>query len=200
MIDLERKIQIEGLLTNINNKWINETKRKFTWNDASSLYYLYETKNEEIYADLEKNKGIDTMISLLGLVEVMPYTQDSSNDYINKILKNRKEKKTLENIYLYLDKMLQGITSDDISFIVRSIRMPKKDIENAIIMSYHYEEDRAREIDFFNYLCDFFMVDDVTLINRIGEVKEIDKYIDEHKKENESKLKVKSKKNGKNNK
>lgn len=197
MIDLERKIQIEGLLPNINNKWINETKRKFTWNDASSLYYFYD-KNEEIYADLEKNKGIDTMISLLSLDMVKPYTQDSSSNYINKILKNRKEKKTLENIYLYLDKVLQGITSDDISFIVRSTRMPKKDIENAIIMSYHYEEDRAREIDFFNYLCDFFMVDDVTLINRIAEVKEIDKYIDEHKKENESKIKVKSKKNGNN--
>ena len=68
--------------------------------------------------------------------------------------------------------------------------MPRKDIENVIIMSHHYEEDRAREIDFFNYLCNFFSVDDITLINRIKEVKEIDKYL---KKENESKLKSKTK-------
>lgn len=71
--------------------------------------------------------------------------------------------------------------------------MPRKDIENVIIMSHHYEEDRAREIDFFNYICDFFSVDDITLINRIEEVKEIDKYLKKIQKENESKLKSKTK-------
>ena len=91
---------------------------------------------------------------------------------------------------MYLEKKLDGVTKEDIDFIVRSIEMPRKDIENVIIMSHHYEEDRAREIDFFNYLCNFFSVDDITLINRIKEVKEIDKYL---KKENESKLKSKTK-------
>ena len=71
--------------------------------------------------------------------------------------------------------------------------MPRKDIEDVIIMSHHYEEDKAREIDFFNYICDFFSVDDITLINRIEEVKEIDNYLKKIKKENESKLKSKTK-------
>lgn len=198
MIDVERKLLIESLIPHINYKWNSVIRRQITGSDALNLYYLYETKNEEIEADLEKHKEIDTVISLIdsslfNMVEF--YTQPKPDDSINNLFKNRKEKKTIENIYLYLEKKLDGVTKEDIDFIVRSIEMPRKDIENVIIMSHHYEEDRAREIDFFNYLCDFFSVDDITLINRIKEVKEIDKYL---KKENESKLKSKTKnKNGK---
>lgn len=193
MIDVERKLLIESLIPHINYKWNSEIRRQITGSDALNLYYLYETKNEEIEADLEKHKEIDTVISLIdsslfNMVEF--YTQPKPDDSINNLFKNRKEKKTIENIYLYLEKKLDGVTKEDIDFIVRSIEMPRKDIENVIIMSNHYEEDRAREIDFFNYLCDFFSVDDITLINRIKEVKEIDKYL---KKENESKLKSKTK-------
>lgn len=193
MIDVERKLLIESLIPHINYKWNSEIRRQITGSDALNLYYLYETKNEEIEADLEKHKEIDTVISLIdsslfNMVEF--YTQPKPDDSINNLFKNRKEKKTIENIYLYLEKKLDGVTKEDIDFIVRSIEMPRKDIENVIIMSHHYEEDRAREIDFFNYLCDFFSVDDITLINRIKEVKEIDKYL---KKENESKLKSKTK-------
>lgn len=193
MIDVERKLLIESLIPHINYKWNSEIRRQITGSDALNLYYLYETKNEEIEADLEKHKEIDTVISLIdsslfNMVEF--YTQPKPDDSINNLLKNRKEKKTIENIYLYLEKKLDGVTKEDIDFIVRSIEMPRKDIENVIIMSHHYEEDRAREIDFFNYLCNFFSVDDITLINRIKEVKEIDKYL---KKENESKLKSKTK-------
>ncbi|MDO4377201.1 MAG: hypothetical protein Q4C38_03560 [bacterium] len=193
MIDVERKILIESLIPHINYKWNSEIRRQITGSDALNLYYLYETKNEEIEADLEKHKEIDTVISLIdsslfNMVEF--YTQPKPDDSINNLFKNRKEKKTIENIYLYLEKKLDGVTKEDIDFIVRSIEMPRKDIENVIIMSHHYEEDRAREIDFFNYLCNFFSVDDITLINRIKEVKEIDKYL---KKENESKLKSKTK-------
>lgn len=193
MIDVERKLLIESLIPHINYKWNSEIRRQITGSDALNLYYLYETKNEEIEADLEKHKEIDTVISLIdsslfNMVEF--YTQPKPDDSINNLFKNRKEKKTIENIYLYLEKKLDGVTKEDIDFIVRSIKMPRKDIENVIIMSHHYEEDRAREIDFFNYLCNFFSVDDITLINRIKEVKEIDKYL---KKENESKLKSKTK-------
>lgn len=193
MIDVERKLLIESLIPHINYKWNSEIRRQITGSDALNLYYLYETKNEEIEADLEKHKEIDTIISLIdsslfNMVEF--YTQPKPDDSINNLFKNRKEKKTIENIYLYLEKKLDGVTKEDIDFIVRSIEMPRKDIENVIIMSHHYEEDRAREIDFFNYLCNFFSVDDITLINRIKEVKEIDKYL---KKENESKLKSKTK-------
>lgn len=193
MIDIERKLLIESLIPHINYKWNSEIRRQITGSDALNLYYLYETKNEEIEADLEKHKEIDTVISLIdstlfNMVEF--YTQPKPDDSINNLFENRKEKKTIENIYLYLEKKLDGVTKEDIDFIVRSIEMPRKDIENVIIMSHHYEEDRAREIDFFNYLCDFFSVDDITLINRIKEVKEIDKYL---KKENESKLKSKTK-------
>lgn len=193
MIDVERKLLIESLMPHINYKWNSEIRRQITGSDALNLYYLYETKNEEIEADLEKHKEIDTVISLIdsslfNMVEF--YTQPKPDDSINNLFKNRKEKKTIENIYLYLEKKLDGVTKEDIDFIVRSIEMPRKDIENVIIMSHHYEEDRAREIDFFNYLCNFFSVDDITLINRIKEVKEIDKYL---KKENESKLKSKTK-------
>ncbi len=193
MIDVERKLLIESLIPHINYKWNSEIRRQITGSDALNLYYLYETKNEEIEADLEKHKEIDTVISLIdsslfNMVEF--YTQPKPDDSINNLFKNRKEKKTIENIYLYLEKKLDGVTKEDIDFIVRSIEMPRKDIENVIIMSHHYEEDRAREIDFFNYLCNFFSVDDITLINRIKEVKEIDKYL---KKENESKLKSKTK-------
>ena len=193
MIDVERKLLIESLIPHINYKWNSEIRRQITGSDALNLYYLYETKNEEIEADLEKHKEIDTVISLIdsslfNMVEF--YTQPKPDDSINNLFKNRKEKKTIENIYLYLEKKLDGVTKEDIDFIVRSIEMPRKDIENVIIMSHHYEEDRAREIDFFNYLCNFFSVDDITLINRINEVKDIDKYL---KKENESKLKSKTK-------
>lgn len=193
MIDVERKLLIESLIPHINYKWNSEIRRQITGSDALNLYYLYETKNEEIEADLEKNKEIDTVISLIdstlfNMIEF--YTQPKPDDSINNLLKNRKEKKTIENIYLYLEKKLDGVTKEDIDFVIRSIKMPRKDIENVIIMSHHYEEDRAREIDFFNYLCNFFSVDDITLINRIKEVKEIDKYL---KKENESKLKSKTK-------
>lgn len=193
MLDIERKLLIESLIPHINYKWNSEIRRQITGSDALNLYYLYETKNEEIEADLEKHKEIDTVISLIdsslfNMVEF--YTQPKPDDSINNLFKNRKEKKTIENIYLYLEKKLDGVTKEDIDFIVRSIKMPRKDIENVIIMSHHYEEDRAREIDFFNYLCNFFSVDDITLINRIKEVKEIDKYL---KKENESKLKSKTK-------
>ena len=193
MIDVERKLLIESLIPHINYKWNSEIRRQITGSDALNLYYLYETKNEEIEADLEKHKEIDTVISLIdsslfNMVEF--YTQPKPDDSINNLFKNRKEKKTIENIYFYLEKNLDGVTKEDIDFIVRSIEMPRKDIENVIIMSHHYEEDRAREIDFFNYLCNFFSVDDITLINRIKEVKEIDKYL---KKENESKLKSKTK-------
>ena len=193
MIDVERKLLIESLIPHINYKWNSEIRRQITGSDALNLYYLYESKNEEIEADLEKHKEIDTVISLIdsslfNMVEF--YTQPKPDDSINNLFKNRKEKKTIENIYLYLEKKLDGVTKEDIDFIVRSIEMPRKDIENVIIMSHHYEEDRAREIDFFNYLCNFFSVDDITLINRIKEVKEIDKYL---KKENESKLKSKTK-------
>lgn len=193
MIDVERKLLIESLIPHINYKWNSEIRRQITGSDALNLYYLYETKNEEIEADLEKHKEIDIVISLIdsslfNMVEF--YTQPKPDDSINNLFKNRKEKKTIENIYLYLEKKLDGVTKEDIDFIVRSIEMPRKDIENVIIMSHHYEEDRAREIDFFNYLCNFFSVDDITLINRIKEVKEIDKYL---KKENESKLKSKTK-------
>lgn len=196
MIDVERKILIESLIPHINYKWNSEIRRQITGSDALNLYYLYETKNEEIEADLEKHKEIDTVISLidstlLNMVEF--YTQPKPDDSINNLFKNRKEKKTIENIYLYLEKKLDGVTKEDIDFIVRSIEMPRKDIENVIIMSHHYEEDRAREIDFFNYLCNFFSVDDITLINRIEEVKEIDNYLKKIKKENESKLKSKTK-------
>lgn len=196
MIDVERKLLIESLIPHINYKWNSEVRRQITGSDALNLYYLYETKNEEIEADLEKHKEIDTVISLIdsslfNMVEF--YTQPKPDDSINNLLKNRKEKKTIENIYLYLEKKLDGVTKEDIDFIIRSIKMPRKDIENVIIMSHHYEEDRAREIDFFNYICDFFSVDDITLINRIEEVKEIDKYLKNIKKENESKLKSKTK-------
>lgn len=196
MIDVERKLLIESLIPHINYKWNSEIRRQITGSDALNLYYLYETKNEEIEADLEKHKEIDTVISLIdsslfNMVEF--YTQPKPDDSINNLLKNRKEKKTIENIYLYLEKKLDGVTKEDIDFIIRSIKMPRKDIENVIIMSNHYEEDRAREIDFFNYICDFFSVDDITLINRIEEVKEIDKYLKNIKKENESKLKSKTK-------
>lgn len=196
MIDVERKLLIESLIPHINYKWNSEIRRQITGSDALNLYYLYETKNEEIEADLEKHKKIDTVISLIdstlfNMVEF--YTQPKPDDSINNLLKNRKEKKTIENIYLYLEKKLDGVTKEDIDFIIRSIKMPRKDIENVIIMSHHYEEDRAREIDFFNYICDFFSVDDITLINRIEEVKEIDKYLKKIKKENESKLKSKTK-------
>lgn len=196
MIDVERKLLIESLIPHINYKWNSEIRRQITGSDALNLYYLYETKNEEIEADLEKHKEIDTVISLIdsslfNMVEF--YTQPKPDDSINNLLKNRKEKKTIENIYLYLEKKLDGVTKEDIDFIIRSIKMPRKDIENVIIMSHHYEEDRAREIDFFNYICDFFSVDDITLINRIEEVKEIDKYLKNIKKENESKLKSKTK-------
>ena len=180
MIDVERKLLIESLIPHINYKWNSEIRRQITGSDALNLYYLYETKNEEIEADLEKHKEIDTVISLIdstlfNMIEF--YTQPKPDDSINNLLKNRKEKKTIENIYLYLEKKLDGVTKEDIDFIIRSIKMPRKDIENVIIMSHHYEEDRAREIDFFNYICDFFSVDDITLINRIEEVKEIDKYL-----------------------
>ncbi len=196
MIDVERKLLIESLIPHINYKWNSEIRRQITGSDALNLYYLYETKNEEIEADLEKHKEIDTVISLIdstlfNMIEF--YTQPKPDDSINNLLKNRKEKKTIENIYLYLEKKLDGVTKEDIDFIIRSIKMPRKDIENVIIMSNHYEEDRAREIDFFNYICDFFSVDDITLINRIEEVKEIDKYLKKIKKENESKLKSKTK-------
>ena len=196
MIDVERKLLIESLIPHINYKWNSEIRRQITGSDALNLYYLYETKNEEIEADLEKNKEIDTVISLIdstlfNMVEF--YTQPKPDDSIINLLKNRKEKKPIENIYLYLEKKLDGVTKEDIDFIIRSIKMPRKDIENVIIMSHHYEEDRAREIDFFNYICDFFSVDDITLINRIEEVKEIDKYLKKIKKENESKLKSKTK-------
>ena len=193
MIDVERKLLIESLIPHINYKWNSEIRRQITGSDALNLYYLYETKNEEIETDLEKHKEIDTVISLIDLTlfnMIEFYTQPKPDDSINNLFKNRKEKKTIENIYLYLEKKLDGVTKEDIDFIVRSIEMPRKDIENVIIMSHHYEEDRAREIDFFNYLCNFFSVDDITLINRIKEVKEIDKYL---KKENESKLKSKTK-------
>ncbi len=196
MIDVERKLLIESLIPHINYKWNSEIRRQITGSDALNLYYLYETKNEEIEADLEKHKEIDTVISLIdstlfNMIEF--YTQPKPDDSINNLLKNRKEKKTIENIYLYLEKKLGGVTKEDIDFIIRSIKMPRKDIENVIIMSHHYEEDRAREIDFFNYICDFFSVDDITLINRIEEVKEIDKYLKKIQKENESKLKSKAK-------
>ena len=193
MIDVERKLLIESLIPHINYKWNSEIRRQITGSDALNLYYLYETKNEEIETDLEKHKEIDTVISLIDLTlfnMIEFYTQPKLDDSINNLLKNRKEKKTIENIYLYLEKKLDGVTKEDIDFIIRSIKMPRKDIENVIIMSHHYEEDREREIDFFNYICDFFSVDDITLINRIKEVKEIDKYL---KKENESKLKSKTK-------
>lgn len=196
MIDVERKLLIESLIPHINYKWNSEIRRQITGSDALNLYYLYETKNEEIEADLEKHKEIDTVISLIdstlfNMIEF--YTQPKPDDSINNLLKNRKEKKTIENIYLYLEKKLDGVTKEDIDFIIRSIKMPRKDIENVIIMSHHYEEDKAREIDFFNYICDFFSVDDITLINRIEEVKEIDNYLKKIKKENESKLKSKTK-------
>lgn len=200
MLDIERKLLIESLLPNINYKWNSEVRRQITGSDAENLYHLYETKNEEIEADLEKHKEIDTVISLvdstiLNMVEF--YAQPNQDDTVSKLFKKRKEKKTIENIYLYLEKKLEGVTKEDIDFIVRSIKMPRKDIENVIIMSHHYEEDRAREIDFFNYLCNFFSVDDITLINRVEEVKEIDKYLKKIEKENESKLKSKTKnKNG----
>lgn len=193
MIDVERKLLIESLIPHINYKWNSEIRRQITGSDALNLYYLYETKNEEIETDLEKHKEIDTVISLIDLTlfnMIEFYTQPKLDDSINNLLKNRKEKKAIENIYLYLEKKLDGVTKEDIDFIIRSIKMPRKDIENVIIMSHHYEEDREREIDFFNYICDFFSVDDITLINRIKEVKEIDKYL---KKENESKLKSKTK-------
>lgn len=196
MIDVERKLLIESLIPHINYKWNSEIRRQITGSDALNLYYLYETKNEEIEADLEKHKEIDTVISLIdstlfNMIEF--YTQPKPDDSINNLLKNRKEKKTIENIYLYLEKKLGGVTKEDIDFIIRSIKMPRKDIEDVIIMSHHYEEDKAREIDFFNYICDFFSVDDITLINRIEEVKEIDNYLKKIKKENESKLKSKTK-------
>ena len=196
MIDVERKILIESFIPHINYKWNSEIRRQITGSDALNLYYLYETKNEEIEADLEKHKEIDTVISLIdstlfNMIEF--YTQPKPDDSINNLLKNRKEKKTIENIYLYLEKKLDGVTKEDIDFIIRSIKMPRKDIEDVIIMSHHYEEDKAREIDFFNYICDFFSVDDITLINRIEEVKEIDNYLKKIKKENESKLKSKTK-------
>ena len=196
MIDVERKILIESFIPHINYKWNSEIRRQITGSDALNLYYLYETKNEEIETDLEKHKEIDTVISLIdstlfNMIEF--YTQPKLDDSINNLLKNRKEKKTIENIYLYLEKKLDGVTKEDIDFIIRSIKMPRKDIENVIIMSHHYEEDREREIDFFNYICDFFSVDDITLINRIEEVKEIDNYLKKIKKENESKLKSKTK-------
>ena len=196
MIDVERKILIESFIPHINYKWNSEIRRHITGSDALNLYYLYETKNEEIETDLEKHKEIDTVISLIdstlfNMIEF--YTQPKLDDSINNLLKNRKEKKTIENIYLYLEKKLDGVTKEDIDFIIRSIKMPRKDIENVIIMSNHYEEDREREIDFFNYICDFFSVDDITLINRIEEVKEIDNYLKKIKKENESKLKSKTK-------
>ena len=196
MIDVERKLLIESLIPHINYKWNSEIRRQITGSDALNLYYLYETKNEEIEADLEKHKEIDTVISLIdstlfNMIEF--YTQPKPDDSINNLLKNRKEKKTIENIYLYLEKKLGGVTKEDIDFIIRSIKMPRKDIEDVIIMSHHYEEDKAREIDFFNYICDFFSVDDITLINRIEEVKEIDNYLKKIKKENESKLKYKTK-------
>ena len=196
MIDVERKQLIESLIPHINYKWNSEIRRQITGSDALNLYYLYETKNEEIEADLEKHKEIDTVISLIdstlfNMIEF--YTQPKPDDSINNLLKNRKEKKTIENIYLYLEKKLGGVTKEDIDFIIRSIKMPRKDIEDVIIMSHHYEEDKTREIDFFNYICDFFSVDDITLINRIEEVKEIDNYLKKIKKENESKLKSKTK-------
>ena len=196
MIDVERKILIESFIPHINYKWNSEIRRQITGSDALNLYYLYETKNEEIEADLEKHKEIDTVISLIdstlfNMIEF--YTQPKPDDSINNLLKNRKEKKTIENIYLYLEKKLGGVTKEDIDFIIRSIKMPRKDIEDVIILSHHYEEDKAREIDFFNYICDFFSVDDITLINRIEEVKEIDNYLKKIKKENESKLKSKTK-------
>ena len=196
MIDVERKLLIESLIPHINYKWNSEIRRQITGSDALNLYYLYETKNEEIEADLEKHKEIDTVISLIdstlfNMIEF--YTQPKPDDSINNLLKNRKEKKTIENIYLYLEKKLDGVTKEDIDFIIRSIKMPRKDIEDVIIMSHHYEEDKTREIDFFNYICDFFSVDDITLINRIEEVKEIDNYLKNIKKENESKLKSKTK-------
>lgn len=196
MIDVERKLLIESLIPHINYKWNSEIRRQITGSDALNLYYLYETKNEEIEADLEKHKEIDTVISLIdstlfNMIEF--YTQPKSDYSINNLLKNRKEKKTIENIYLYLEKKLDGVTKEDIDFIIRSIKMPRKDIEDVIIMSHHYEEDKTREIDFFNYICDFFSVDDITLINRIEEVKEIDNYLKKIKKENESKLKSKTK-------
>lgn len=196
MKDVERKILIESFIPHINYKWNSEIRRQITESDALNLYYLYETKNEEIEADLEKHKEIDTVISLIdstlfNMIEF--YTQPKPDDSINNLLKNRKEKKTIENIYLYLEKKLGGVTKEDIDFIIRSIKMPRKDIEDVIIMSHHYEEDKAREIDFFNYICDFFSVDDITLINRIEEVKEIDNYLKKIKKENESKLKSKTK-------
>ena len=196
MIDVERKILIESFIPHINYKWNSEIRRQITGSDALNLYYLYETKNEEIEADLEKHKEIDTVISLIdstlfNMIEF--YTQPKPDDSINNLLKNRKEKKTIENIYLYLEKKLDGVTKEDIDFIIRSIKMPRKDIEDVIIMSHHYEEDKAREIDFFNYICDFFSVDDITLINRIEEVKEIDNNLKKIKKENESKLKSKTK-------
>ena len=196
MIDVERKLLIESLIPHINYKWNSEIRRQITGSDALNLYYLYETKNEKIEADLEKHKEIDTVISLIdstlfNMVEF--YTQPKPDDSIINLFKNRKEKKTIENIYLYLEKKLDGVTKEDIDFIIRSIKMPRKDIEDVIIMSHHYEEDKAREIDFFNYICDFFSVDDITLINRIEEVKEIDNYLKKIKKENESKLKSKTK-------
>ena len=196
MIDVERKILIESFIPHINYKWNSEIRRQITGSDALNLYYLYETKNEEIEADLEKHKEIDTVISLIdstlfNMIEF--YTQPKPDDSINNLLKNRKEKKTIENIYLYLEKKLDGVTKEDIDFIIRSIKMPRKDIEDVIIMSHHYEEDKTREIDFFNYICDFFSVDDITLINRIEEVKEIDNYLKKIKNENDSKLKSKTK-------
>ena len=85
------------------------------------------------------------------------YTQPKPDYNINNLLKNRKEKKTIENIYLYLEKKLDGVTKEDIDFIIRSIKMPRKDIEDVIIMSHHYEEDKAREIYFLQFL--FFVLD-----------------------------------------
>lgn len=107
MIDVERKLLIESLIPHINYKWNSEIRRQITGSDALNLYYLYETKNEEIEADLEKHKEIDTVISLIdstlfNMIEF--YTQPKPDDSINNLLKNRKEKKTIENIYLYLEK------------------------------------------------------------------------------------------------
>ena len=112
MIDVERKLLIESLIPHINYKWNSEVRRQITGSDALNLYYLNETKNEEIEADLERHKEIDTVISLIdstlfNMVEF--YTQPKPDDSINNLFKNRKEKKTIENIYLYLEKKLDEI-------------------------------------------------------------------------------------------
>ena len=139
MIDVERKLLIESLIPHINYKWNSEIRRQITGSDALNLYYLYETKNEEIEADLEKHKEIDTVISLIdstlfNMVEF--YTQPKPDDSIINLLKNRKEKKTIENIYLYLEKKLDGVTKEDIDFTNRQIELFNETIKRIKTKGY----------------------------------------------------------------